>query len=784
MKRVTPLKFTTEQQLFFSDLHAGVPDGFVMFQGMDDKKATWFKTGQPIHFTTDTIKEENRFFSVNPVVQIVTDVDRNKEKNKGKSDKKIAPWVASKDATVAATNAFFADIDGKGFVNPTDEEIDAEFVKLRADPAKTRIKDKGLRTEAIGNVVAAKFKANRETYLAFAKAYVDAITPHPSYIVFTGGGFQLYWLLKETLTIRKTIDEASAHVFSYVQSLLKRWVQHFSMADQKVADPRRVLRVVGSENRKPSNAPDYPEVTFYKKERVRYDLQDLIALLPPIVEPEINPVVAKSSGFATQSDGSSRGEKGQSVIHAFNAKFAIEAMLAEQGYTKHGDRYMRPGATDSPGVEIDTATKRSRHWSSNDPLYDSHWRTPFDVLCILKHNGDVRAAVKEAAEILGMVRKPEFVAETVAIIMQWLMTTNISDQLPHGPGRLKTRPVSMTILSKMAESGRFTITFGPGTIGVEAGVSRNTVLNVLELLEGKIFTSKKVEGFGVQITLLDNGRLHDFDRTLDVDKQLNNTCQKRQNDYSEYTSALNVDAFATGTSRFKRREIDRLARKHDMTFPQAREKFTKAGLGEGVLFARSVALQLGDMTAQEYADFADIKLSQARKHLSRAESMGLAETERKGANGPKVYTFVPDFWDKIIDLMPSMRTYKINAERHNRMLLTQQEGIARSLKIAKTAEETAELTARSKAIGFKRLPLLRNILSDLGKTEAELHAQAITVFAAVEDMKFDDLSRRQAMRMIKMAGYSDRDLKPAFNLLFPYRDRFAPAVESELLASF
>jgi hypothetical protein len=45
---------------------------------------------------------------------------------------------------------------------------------------------------------------------------------------------------------------------------------------------------------------------------------------------------------------------------------------------------------------------RSFHHSSNDPLNDGYWHRPFDVFCQFEHGGDCSAAVKAAAELLGM----------------------------------------------------------------------------------------------------------------------------------------------------------------------------------------------------------------------------------------------------------------------------------------------------------------------------------------------------------------------------------------------
>lgn len=109
--------------------------------------------------------------------------------------------------------------------------------------------------------------------------------------------------------------------------------------------------------------------------------------------------------------GYRRGEKreltGDSVIDAFNEHYNLEAMLQKYNYTRlNNGRYSRPGKADSAGVVILDSGK-SYHMSSNDPLdSDSHGkhqpRSPFDYYVMFEYNGDYRAAVKAAAQLLGM----------------------------------------------------------------------------------------------------------------------------------------------------------------------------------------------------------------------------------------------------------------------------------------------------------------------------------------------------------------------------------------------
>lgn len=90
-----------------------------------------------------------------------------------------------------------------------------------------------------------------------------------------------------------------------------------------------------------------------------------------------------------------------SVIDAYNQRIAIKEALLRYGYKPIGCRFTRPNGT-SPSVYIDVANNRSYHHSTNDPLATSYWQKPFDVLCHYEHNGNVKVAVKAAAQEIGL----------------------------------------------------------------------------------------------------------------------------------------------------------------------------------------------------------------------------------------------------------------------------------------------------------------------------------------------------------------------------------------------
>jgi hypothetical protein len=80
-----------------------------------------------------------------------------------------------------------------------------------------------------------------------------------------------------------------------------------------------------------------------------------------------------------------------SAIDTYNARVTIEQALESHGYTRRGDRWVRPGGK-SASVTIQNG--RSFHHSSNDPLGDGYWHRPFDLFCALEHGDDCKAAAK------------------------------------------------------------------------------------------------------------------------------------------------------------------------------------------------------------------------------------------------------------------------------------------------------------------------------------------------------------------------------------------------------
>lgn len=109
--------------------------------------------------------------------------------------------------------------------------------------------------------------------------------PYPSAIIHSGGGLHCYWLLEDTVPVTDSNRAQLAH-------LQAAWVDLVG-ADDGAKDLARVLRVPGTQNRKPRRQlPDgsFPKVTVLEYRPMRmYDLADLAAPLPPYKLPPPEP---------------------------------------------------------------------------------------------------------------------------------------------------------------------------------------------------------------------------------------------------------------------------------------------------------------------------------------------------------------------------------------------------------------------------------------------------------------------------------------------------------------
>lgn len=362
-------------------------------------KSVWSSTDKPLRSVATLDGVRQVFWGVNPTTCTVTDGDR--KNNPGKTDKQIEPNVASKNDTVAAVNALYAEFDAKDETNPTPDEISAQYAIVLAEK-QTELADgkiatlpleSSLQVAALSQAKSAKLLTNIQYYKALALQRVAALKVKPSVLVDSGGGYQAYWLLAESFIIDGKDKRDS------IKWLQAAWVE-FVGADMGAKDLRRILRVPGLRNIKKAYGPNFPVVSYVAADLdLTYSIADFVGLVSP--RPVVEPRHQVKTGGAFNARRNGNGYQGTSVIDAFNTATDHAAGLQSYGYTWVGDRMAKPGGKNGT-VVIYEDDNESFHHGGEDPLCTGHRVSPFDAFLYYEHGGNMKEAVKAAAKELGM----------------------------------------------------------------------------------------------------------------------------------------------------------------------------------------------------------------------------------------------------------------------------------------------------------------------------------------------------------------------------------------------
>jgi len=126
-------------------------------------------------------------------------------------------------------------------------------------------------------------------------------------------------------------------------------------------------------------------------EAFRHRARNLCPWAPPEPEPALNNADRRYLKQRT----------GPSVIAAFNQAHDVSALLEAHGYKQQGrNRWKSPDCQGQAGVVLLGERIYCHH--AGDPLGDGKPHDAFDLYAVFEHGGDVRAAVRAAAEALGM----------------------------------------------------------------------------------------------------------------------------------------------------------------------------------------------------------------------------------------------------------------------------------------------------------------------------------------------------------------------------------------------
>jgi len=288
--------------------------------------------------------------------------------------------------TVAAINCLFADFDAKDEVlaDEYNTYLPDDYSELKAGAQRTAVKA----------AQEAAMLLDLQPYKARALAKVDNCPIPASLVNDTGGGYQCFWLLRDTVPVDDDNRER-------IEAVQVAWIKTIG-ADQGAKDLARVLRIPGSLNMKGYFAPDFPVVKIMTAStHLRYALSDFGDVASRDEAMEAATKAAPPERTSTDT-----------VIAKFNEVAPIGDVLSEYGYVlrnkyENVQRYVRPGGK-SASVVVFTDTNRSYHHSSSDPLYvNGHSHDAFDVYTELEHGGDVSAAYVDVKKQLNMWDEPK-----------------------------------------------------------------------------------------------------------------------------------------------------------------------------------------------------------------------------------------------------------------------------------------------------------------------------------------------------------------------------------------
>ena len=654
-------------------------------------------------------------------------------------------WQRSTIEGIAAINCVFAEVDGKDMVQPTAADIAAALDIITAEAADRVAQGqllmmtpaKVLRRQAILRAKEAIFKGNIDHYNLLAHDHVMTMEPRPSVIIPSGGGYHLYWFLRETFHLRTADDRERA------KQIQAGWVDYVG-GDEGAKDLARVLRPVGTQNKKPKYAPDFPFISFLSLDySLEYDLETLEALLPkpaPAAPKQVRPATGTDRTGSIDAQAATKGTG--SIPAIFNVAYGLETLLAKYGYTQHGNRWTRPGGSDSPGVEMKDSG-RAVIWSGNDPLWneDYHAVSAFDAYMIWEHDGDFQVALQKAATLLGLELTLAHVARPVIDeVREWLTTADLSlhvadehkaqRQLEDGTARAEYRSghtdklTAALVLDIMHKAGRAQdcatyarrIAEARNSGGVPVAPVTAALRRLAFMFDGvQVDKSLRIslrKGFLADVAKVDLIRftteyLNNESRYLVV-----NLTQTTL-DYQRFKSD---DAFLTGTARPVKERVKRIVREcgdiAGVTYPDV-----MATVAPGLTtFAPAIITTLieaggSGCTVDDLRAASGGSLGQVRKVLRGLRAVGL-ESHRQ-YKAPSIHFLPADAYERITEeLAPKLRTYGLGLTRLDKQLQTRQEWAKREEAEAAKAGDTEaqQWAAKRAAIAAERRLKLQPLL--------------------------------------------------------------------------
>jgi hypothetical protein len=171
--------------------------------------------------------------------------------------------------------------------------------------------------------------------------------------------------------------------------------------DAGVFNAGRITKLYGSWARKGDEIED----RFHRQSCV-----DPIMTTPAPVPPSLLDREAEIyRSYKREEDGEKQkknsGGSGSGIIDRFKKDHALTDQMSAYGYKHaHGDRWNHPEG-DGKSVLVNVEANQTKHFSSNDPMFNGHRRDAWDYEVHFKFNGDQNAALDHWASIYKLPRK-------------------------------------------------------------------------------------------------------------------------------------------------------------------------------------------------------------------------------------------------------------------------------------------------------------------------------------------------------------------------------------------
>jgi hypothetical protein len=170
------------------------------------------------------------------------------------------------------------------------------------------------------------------------------------------------------------------------------------------------------------------------------DIASLVRAFEQLTIPRLR-VQRPVPSVSTQRTEPSVTKQHNDVIGAFNAAYRVEDIIERNGYTQVAGGWTHPQSS-QPGVAgVKLEGDKVRSFSATDPLNDGqHAHDAFSAFCTLEHSSNISAAVKAAADLLGLGQQ---------------VSTNDQRAAAIAPGAPTSQPGPVTALANALESAGY-----------------------------------------------------------------------------------------------------------------------------------------------------------------------------------------------------------------------------------------------------------------------------------------------------------------------------------------